>query len=137
MTTGKLYLLAQKQKHPAQKRYASIEGECLTAAYGLKRCRLYSLGCPKLILAVEPLTNILNNRYLDTIKNPRLCRLKERTFAFKYDVKYVPGGSNAMKVPDGLSRNAVEYEEDNEFKEVEEAAKIYVTLQGDQVGSVT
>ena len=138
MATGRLSLLVQKQQ-PAQKRYAPIEGEYLEAAYGLERCRMYTLGCPKLILAVdhEPLTNILNNRYLDTIQNPRLRRLKERTFAFRYDIKYVPGGSNAMKVPDGLSRNAIENEEDNEFKEIEEAAKIYATLQGDQVGSIT
>ena len=100
MATGRLSLLVQKQQ-PAQKRYAPIEGEYLEAAYGLERCRMYTLGCPKLILAGyhKLLTNILNNRYLDTIKNPRLCRLKERTFAFKYDIKYVPGGPNAMKVP--------------------------------------
>ena len=30
-----------------------------------------------------------------------------------------------MKVPADLSRNTIENEEDSEFKEVEEAAKIY------------
>ena len=75
-TYWKIVFAVSKATNPAQKRYVLIEGECL-AAYGLERCRMYTLGCPKLILAVDhkPLTNILNNHHLDTIKNPRL-RLK-------------------------------------------------------------
>ena len=135
----KIVFAGSKATNPAQKRYAPIEGECLAAAYGLERCRMYTLGCPKLILAVDhkPLTNILNNRYLDTIQNPRLRRLKEKTFPFRYDIRYIPGGSNAMKVSDALSRNAIESQEDSAFKEIEEAARIYATLQGDQVESIT
>ena len=34
-------------------------------------------------------------------------------------------------------QDAIEIKEDDELKEVEEAAKIYATLQGDQVGSIT
>ena len=65
----KIVFAGSKATNPAQKRYAPIEGECLAAAYGLERCRMYTLGCPKLILAVDhkPLTNILNNRYVDAI----------------------------------------------------------------------
>ena len=127
----KIVFAGSKTKNPAQRRYVPIEGECLAAVYGLERCHMYTLGCPKLILAVDdkPLTNILNNRYLDTMQNPRLRRLKERTFAFKCDIQYVPGGSNAMKVSDALSRIAIENEKDHDFKEVEEAA----ILQSDQI----
>ena len=34
-------------------------------------------------------------------------------------------------------QDAIEIKEGDELKEVEEAAKIYATLQGDQVGSIT
>ena len=135
----RIVFAGSKSTNGAQKRYCPIEGECLAAAYGLKRCRMYTLGCPNLILAVDhkPLTNILNNRYLDTIHNPRLRRLKEKTLPFKYEIKYVPGGSNAMKVSDALSRNAIEIENDSEFREVEEAAKAFAVVQGDGIESIT
>ncbi len=130
-----------KTTNGAQKRYAPIEGECLAAAYGLERCRMYTLGCSDLTLAVDhkPLTNILNDRHLDTITNPRLRRLKEKTFPFRFQIKYVPGGSNAMKVADALSRHAVDSEEetDHAFESVERAARAYATMQGDNVESVT
>ena len=105
--------------------YCPIEGKCLAAAYGLRRCRMYTLGCPDLIFAVDhkTVTNILNNLYLDSIYNPRLRRLKEKMLFFEYEIKYVPCGSNAMKVSDALSRNAMEIEDASEFREVEEAAQ--------------
>ena len=105
----KVVFAGSKTTNGAQKRYCPIEGECLAAAYGLERCRMYTLGCPDLTLAVDhkPLTNILNDRQLDTISNPRLRRLKEKTFPFKFKIIYAPGGSNAMKVADALSRHPI------------------------------
>ena len=73
---------------------------------------------------------------MDTIQNPRLRRLKDRTFACKYGIQYVPGCSKAIKVSDALSRNAIEKEKDHGFKEVEEAAKTHAILQCDQIESI-
>ena len=129
-----------KTTNAAQRRYCPIEGECLAAAYGLERCRMYTLGCPDLILAVDhkPLINILNDRHLDTIPNPRLCRLKEKTFPFRFRITHVPGGSNAMKVADALSRHPVDSEQPNSsFSAVEEAARAHVIMQAEGIESIT
>ena len=69
-----------KSTNDAQKWYCSHKGECLAAAYGLEGSRMYTLGCPDLILAVDhnPLTRILNNCDLDRATNPNLQRLKEK-----------------------------------------------------------
>ena len=102
----KLVFAGSKTLTGAQNRYCPIEGECLAAAYGLEKCRMYTLGCPKLTLAVDqnPLTRILNDRNLDDIANPHLRRLKEKTLPYKFNICYVPGGSNAMRIADVLSR---------------------------------
>ena len=42
-----------------------------------------------------------------------------------------------MKVSDALSRNAIEIEDDSEFREVEEAAKAFAVVQGDGMESIT
>ena len=65
-------------------------------AYGLNQCRMFVLGSPDLIVAVDhkPLTKILNDRSLDNIENPRLLRLKEKTLQFEYKIIHIPGSSN-------------------------------------------
>ena len=136
----KLVFAGSKTTNEAQSRYSPTEGECLAAAYGLLRCRMYTLGCPNLILATDhnPLTGILNDRYLDTICNPRLQRLKEKTLGFNYKIVYVKGGSNAIKAADALSRHPVSsVEPDAAFDEVDNAARAYAVSQGDNVDSVT
>ena len=135
-----LVFAGSKTTNGAQSRYCPIEGECLAAAYGLERCRMYTLGCPDLTLAVDhnPLTRILNDRNLDDIANPRLRRLKEKTLPFQFNVCYVPGGSNAMRVADALSRHPVQSEEsDPQFEEVEKIARAYATYQAAGVESVS
>ena len=136
----KIVFAGSKTTNGAQRRYCPIEGECLAAAYGLERCRMYTLGCPDLMLVVghKPLTNILNDRHLDTIPNPRLCRLKEKTFSYRFNIMHVPGGSNAMKVADALSRHPVDDKSPDEaFDSVENAARAYATMQADGVESIT
>jgi hypothetical protein len=44
----------------------------------------------------------LGDRALDTIKNPRLVRIKERTMWWRYQMLYVPGKKQAAA--DALSR---------------------------------
>ena len=135
-----LVFAGSKATNGAQSRYCPIEGECLAAAYGLERCRMYTLGCPDLTLAVDhnPLTRILNDRNLNDIVNPRLRRLKEKTLPYQFKICYVPGGSNAMKVADALSRHPVQNNEpDPQFEEVENIAHAYAASQAKGVESIT
>jgi hypothetical protein len=89
---------------PAESRYTPIEGEALGVAYGLQQCRKFVLGCPKLIVAVDhkPLTKILNQRPLESIENPRLLRIKEKTLMYDFNIIHIPGESNMA--PDAASR---------------------------------
>ena len=89
---------------PAESRYSPVEGEALAVATGLESSRYYTLGCRQLYVATDhkPLLAILNDRAMDTIVNPRLLRLKERTLPWKFDMVYVPG--NRQAAADTLSR---------------------------------
>ena len=89
---------------PAEGNYSPVEGEALAVAVGLESSRYYTLDCQQLYVATDhkPLLSILNDRALDTIVNPRLLRLKERTLPWQFDMVYVPGGRQAAA--DALSR---------------------------------
>ena len=99
-----LILAGSRFTTPTEARYAPIEGEALAAAYGLNQCKHFILGCPELVLATDhkPLTKILNDRELDTIENPRLLRMKEKTLRFNFDIVHVTGKLN--QAPDAFSR---------------------------------
>ena len=77
----KLVFAGSRFTSQAESRYAPIEGEALALVEALKSCRIFILGCPDLIVAVDhkPLLQYFNDRQLDTIKNQRLLSLKERT----------------------------------------------------------
>ena len=85
-------------------RYAPIEGEALAVTHGLKSCRYFIMGCPNLILAVDhkPLIKIFNDRSLESISNPRLVSLKEKTLMYSYRIMHIPGKQHAA--PDHMSR---------------------------------
>ena len=89
---------------PAETRYSPTEGESLAVVVGLESSKYYTLGCPRLYVATDhkPLLRILNDRDLDTIVNPRLLRLKERTLPWNFEMVYVPGTKQAAA--DTLSR---------------------------------
>lgn len=88
----------------AESRYAPIEGEALALLFGLESCRMFVLGCPKLIVAVDhkPLVQIFNERDLDKISNPRLLKIRERALAYRFKVIAIPGKKNCG--PDAVSR---------------------------------
>ena len=100
----KLVLAGSRFTKPAESRYAPVEGEALAVTYGLNQCRLFVLGSPNLIVAVDhkPLIRILNDRALESIENPRLLRLKEKTLPYEYQIIHVPGRLNVA--PDAMSR---------------------------------
>ena len=100
----KIVLMGSRFAKEAESRYAPIEGEALAVVYGLQCCKMFVLGHPSLIITVDhkPLIKILNNRSMDSIENPRLLRIKEKTLLYQYDIIHVPGKSNAA--PDAASR---------------------------------
>ena len=129
---------------PAEARYSPTEGEALAAVYGLQQCKEFLIGCPDVILATDhqALLSILNNRALESITNPRLVRLKEKTLMYNFKVVYVPGKEHHG--PDFLSRYPAESarhenEDPNaEDKEIEEESKLFAIQQSSNLpASVT
>ena len=98
---------------------------------------MFTLGCRDLTVVTDhkPLTRILNDRSLDTISNPRVFKFKERTLPFHYRIMHVPGGSNAMKTADAMSRHPAP--DSNTTDNVDEYAKAFAASQGDAIESVT
>ena len=91
----------------AESRYSPVEGEMLAAAWAMKKCRHFILGCVSFLLATDhkPLLGLLGDKALEDIENPRLQNLKEKTLRYAFDVVYVPGVLN--KGADATSRMPV------------------------------
>ena len=89
---------------PAESNYAPIEGECLGVANALHKTRYYTQGCDKLVIGTDhkPLLGVLNDRSLESIDNPRLKRLKEKTLGWRFRIVHIPG--KKLGGPDALSR---------------------------------
>lgn len=100
----KLCLVGSRFTHPAESRYAPIEGEALAVVYALHQTRYYVLGCKDLLVATDhkPLMQILNDRSLTEIDNRRLLNLKEKTLGYRFTIIHVPGKKNLG--PDAASR---------------------------------
>ena len=77
----------------------------------------------------KPLLGIFNNRYLSTIENPRILRLKEKALRYRFTLHYCPGRWN--KAPDALSRHPHGHPPPTVDDEVEEgvASLIDVALE--------
>ena len=89
--------------HDTETRYAVIELELVAVVWALKKCKMYPLGLPHFQLVVDhkPLVSILNDCILDTIENPRIQRLKERTARYAFTTVWRKGQDHAL--PDALS----------------------------------
>jgi len=106
-TGWKVTLVGSRFTHPAESRYAPVEGEALAVADALDKCRYFVLGCDNLIIAVDhkPLLKIFTNRSLEDIGNSRLRNLKEKTLRYKFRMIHIPGAKH--KAADGVSRYPV------------------------------
>ena len=89
----KITLAGSRFTHPAESRYAAVEGEALAVADALNKARYFVLGCENLTLAVDhkPLLKIFGDRSLDEISNTRLRNLKEKTLGYRFRVIHIPG----------------------------------------------
>ena len=103
----RLIFAGSKKCSPAEARYAPIEGEALAVAWSLEKARLFTLGCPDLLVTTDhqPLVCILGDKALEEIPNPRLLRLKEKTLRFQFNIQYCPGKWN--RGADAFSRAKV------------------------------
>ena len=118
--------------------FSPTEGECLAAVFGLEKCRMYTLGCPNLLLVVDhqPLTGILNDRSLDSIENPRLLKLKEKTLKYDFTITYTPGSSKAIQAADALSRYPAS-DTENVTKQEDFPSRAFAVQQARGIDSVT
>ena len=89
----------------AEANYAPTEGEALAVAWALNHAHIFTKGCPNLIVSTDhkPLLGILNSKPMESIKNPRILRLKEHTLGFDFSLKYNKGKWH--RAADALSRN--------------------------------
>lgn len=101
----KVTLIGSRFTHPAESRYAPIEGEALAVADALEKAKYFVLGCTDLIIAVDhkPLLKVLGDRSLEKIPNSRLRNLKEKTLPYKFRIVHIPGAKH--KAADSTSRS--------------------------------
>ena len=101
----KITLAGSRFTHPAESRYAPVEGEALAVADALNKARYFVLGCENLTLAVDhtPLLKIIGDRSLDEISNTRLRNLKEKTLGYRFRVIHIPGVKH--RAADAISRH--------------------------------
>ncbi len=89
----KLIFAGSRFTTDAESRYAPVEGEALALIYALQSCRIFVLGCPKLLVSVDhkPLVSIFGDQALEKISNPRLLNYKERSMMYRFTIKHIPG----------------------------------------------
>ena len=94
---GKLpWYVVDLPTHPAESRYATIEGEALAVANSLDKARHFVLGCTNSVIAVDhkPLSKIFEDRSLVQISNPRLRHLKEKTLRYYFRMVHIQEAKN-------------------------------------------
>lgn len=88
-----------------EKRYSTVELECLAIVYAMKKCSFFLLGTPLWVLTDHrPLVGVFKKDIWD-VDNPRLQRMREKVAAFNFTVRYTPGKSHL--IADALSRYPV------------------------------
>ena len=106
-TGWRLVLAGGRFTTAAEGRYSATEGECLAGVVSLEQSKFYTMGCKELYMATDhkPILGILCDRALDTLDNPRLVALKERTLWWRFKLVYVEG--TKQQAADALSRRRV------------------------------
>ena len=101
----KLVFAGSRFTQGAECNYAPTEGEALALSWSINHAKNYVLGCQNLLIVTDhkPLLGIFNDRELNTISNPRTCKLKEKTLRFQFQIQHCPGKWH--RGPDACSRN--------------------------------
>ena len=89
----KLVLCSSRHLQDAEKNYAPIEGEALAITWCLRKARNFLLGCTHFTLLTDhkPLVNILSDKSLSSISNPRLMRMKQKTLQYTFTIMHLDG----------------------------------------------
>ena len=92
----KLVYCNSRALSPEEVGYVPIEGEGLGVTWALKKCRMFLQGHPQFTILVDhrPLVKIFGNKPLADIENIRLQQQKEKTLAYNYVIKHIPGVKN-------------------------------------------
>ena len=100
---------------------------------------MFTLGCPNLTLVVDhrPLLGVLNDRSLDSIENPRLLKLKEKTLLFDFKIVHVSGSSDAIRVADAISQHPTgDIEGDQDQEKEDGTARAFAAQQAENVEAI-
>ena len=133
----KLILAGSRFTKDAETRYAPIEGEALALVHGLQSCRIFVLGSPNLTVAVDhkPLIKIFDDRQLDTIDNPRILSLKEKTLMYNFKIMHIEGTANCTS--DWASRNPSKNTSSEQQCSEAGISAAYAARHGEKASSVT
>lgn len=114
---------------PAEKRYATIELECLGILYAVQQCQFFLHGIPdfQVITDHRPLLGIFQ-KDLHELQNARLLRFRERLQMFPFELIWLAGKRHCMA--DALSRAPV-FQPDEDEGEAEGATILGVSASED------
>ena len=88
---------------PTQQRYTTIELECMTIQWAIRKYKFYLRGLEffQVLTDHRPLVGIFK-KSLSMLENPRLRRMREKIIEYCFEVKWVKGRSHY--IADTLSR---------------------------------
>ena len=111
----KVVLCSSRHLQDAEKNYAPIEGEALAITWCLRKARHFLLGCPHFTLLTDhkPPVNILSDKSLSSISNPRLMRMKQKTLQYTFTIMHLDGKN--MFATDTLSRYPIHKSDDEDI----------------------
>ena len=80
-TRWKVGMVGSRFTKKSEANYSPTEGELLGVVNALQKTKFFALGCEDLFIGTDhkPLIGLLENSDLESIDNPRLLRLKEKT----------------------------------------------------------
>ena len=112
-----------------QRRYATVELECLAIKYAILKCSYYLKGHPgfQVITDHRPLEGIFKKEIFE-VENMRLQRIREKLAAYSFKVTWVKGKNHL--IADALSR--APYFEASEENELYCHAIFSLKVSGDQ-----
>ena len=112
-----------------QKRYSTVELECLAILVGIKKCDCYLRGLKNFQVFTDhkPLLGVFDKETY-ALENQRLMRMREKLTQYTFQVNYIPGKNNT--IADALSRAPVFPAEEEDLQTMSTAATL--TIEHDE-----